>query len=414
VRYGVKRHSVSIRNWSLPEMKNTLSALIALILLIACTPAPTGMPLPMPTVPTVATPTLVVAPTASPLAITNTPTQNPTTTPTRIPSTPTITSTPRPPTLRELASKRNFNIGVFFGGYGFSEYVKQLRDIQSGEFNLAMMYLGMELTQPKRGEFNFDFRDYDMPYATKSDMKILGHPLIWYNGVPVWLKSGKFSRNELIDIMITHITTVMNHYKGRMNAWIVVNEAYVKPSADIFYSTIGPEYVEIAFQVARETDPSAILIYNEFDNDTSNGRFTQHTRDIVQKLKSKNLVDAVGLQMHLQGTNPPDKQDVIATMRSYGLPVYVTEFDVNMKDVSGTQTERFALQARIYKDMLEACLESRVCNDFIVFGIVDKLSVYERDSNLFGYSVNADPTPFDDNFQPKPAYFAMRDALSGK
>ena len=87
--------------------------------------------------------------------------------------------------------------------------------------------------------------------------------------------------------------------------------------------------------------------------------------------------------MHLQGSNPPDKQDVISTMKSYDIPVYVTEFDVNMKDVGGTQEDRFSQQAIIYKNMLEAALELEACKDFLIFGLVDKLSVWENLPNLW-------------------------------
>ena len=327
--------------------------------------------------------------------------------------TPTITVTPHPPTLRELASARDFNIGVLFGGYGFRDYYRKLINIQTSEFNLALLYLDMTLTQPEQGKFDFGAKDNDIPFAIDANMKIVGHPLVWFDAVPDWVKAGKFTKDDLIDIMVSHITTMMTRYKGKVKAWVVVNEAYVSPKDDIFYNKIGPEYVEIAFEAARKADPSAILIYNEFDNHTPSGKYYQHTLEIIQTLKSKNLVDAVGLQMHLQGDEPPDKQDVIKAMQSYGLPIYVTEFDVNMRNVSGTQEERFAQQAKIYQEMLAACLESGVCHDFIIFGIVDKFSVWEK-LQLWASSPNADPTPFDDNFRPKPAYYSMLEALSGK
>jgi endo-1,4-beta-xylanase len=100
------------------------------------------------------------------------------------------------------------------------------------------------------------------------------------------------------------------------------------------------------------------------------------------------LIDGVGLQMHLDGSAPPAKEAVIATMRSYALPVYVTEFDVNMTHVGGTQSDTDALQASVYRDMLEACLESGVCKSFTVWGIGDKYSWPQAYQSL----PNADPT----------------------
>jgi len=194
-----------------------------------------------------------------------------------------------------------------------------------------------------------------------------------------------------------------------------VNEAYIE--GDIFRRVIGDDYVDIAFQTARETDPSAILIYNDFNNHSPVGNYpdgerTQLSRYIVQRLKDKGLVDGIGIQMHLDGLRPPNKEEVIATMQSYGLPVYVSEFDVNLRRTKGSQEQRFELQAEIYKNMLEACLESTVCNHFVVFQTVDKYSVWETMPTLPFYSTSADPTPFDDDLRPKLAYFAMWNVLS--
>lgn len=353
-------------------------------------------------------PALTHVPSLTPsLTVTNTPIPNLTATNTSVPS-PTATKALK--YLRDFAEKIGFNIGVFLQGYGPLESYEPFTKIKEQEFNLGMVYLDMKFTQPKQNEFIFHFPDIDTSFAIKNNMKSLGHPLIWYDAVPDWVKNGNFSRNELISIMVDHITMIMEHYKGKMDAWVVVNEAYVQPTHDIFYQKIGPEYVEIAFQTARKVDPSTILIYNGYENHFSNGVYTKQTKEIVKRLKLKKLIDAVGLQMHLQGDKPPSKEDVINTMISYEIPVYVTEFDVNMKNVKGTQEERFSKQAQIYKDMLEAALDSGVCKDFIIFGVVDKLSVWE-DLPWLQPSPNADPLLWDDNLQPKPAYYAMLESL---
>jgi endo-1,4-beta-xylanase len=108
---------------------------------------------------------------------------------------------------------------------------------------------------------------------------------------------------------------------------------------------------------------------------------------------------------------PPDKQDVIETMRSYDLPVYVTEFDVNLKNVAGSQEQRWNFQADVYRAMLEASLESDVCAGFSVFGLKDDISVWETIPTLEGYSKDSDPLPFDNEENPKPSYYAMLDVL---
>jgi GH35 family endo-1,4-beta-xylanase len=112
--------------------------------------------------------------------------------------------------------------------------------------------------------------------------------------------------------------------------------------------------------------------------------------------------------MHIQAVSPPSKDDLIRTMQSYGLPIYVTEIDVDLTGVPGTQKERFDLQAKLYSEALEACLESGVCDSFSFWDIGDHTSWLV----VYGNKPNADATIFDKNFKPKPAYFALLEVLS--
>jgi len=147
------------------------------------------------------------------------------------------------------------------------------------------------------------------------------------------------------------------------------------------------------------------LLYNDEYNHTSNGEYTALTAENVKRLYGEGLLDGVGLEMHLDANDPPDKQDVVDTMKSYGVPVHVTEIDVNLAGVPGTQAERLALQADIYGDMLSACFESGKCQSFSVWGFGDKYSWLEW------YYADADPTLFDDALQKKPAYSTLLEIL---
>lgn len=341
-------------------------------------------------------------------------------TPTAI-STTEATKTPEAGTnygeLRKAADRIGFNMGVWLGHYGFPESYNDLIKIQTSEFNLGALNPNRGLVEAKQGNYNFVSLDKDVDAAIKANMKLYANSLIYGanpNKVPEWFYKGNLTPDQQMNAMKDWITTIMTRYKGKVKAWNVVNE-YDTPYGlkDVYLHSIGEKYLEEAYKTARVADPSAILLYNDGDNHSAKGigllnnqRYTLN-KNVVDRLKSQNLIDGLGMQMHLRGTNPIDKQDLINTMKSYGLPIYITEMDVNMHGVQGTEEERRALQAKIYADVLSAAIESGVCKDFILVGTSDKYSK-ERVS---GGNADAEPLVFDDGFKPKPAFFAMLEVL---
>lgn len=327
---------------------------------------------------------------------------------------PEVTPAPEkePKTLRDAADKLGMKIGVMVGGYGSPDDYRKLTEIQRREFNLGYVLAGWNLMEPQRGSINYSPLQGDLNLALQSGMETFLGPLVYGDGVPKWIKEGNFSKEELLGLMNGRIKDVMERGKGKVGAYKVVNEAYT--SGDVFRRVIGDDYVLKAFETARKTDDKAKLVYNDFDNHTTSGPRSsrvEHTMKIVDKLRSEGLIDMVGLEMIIPYTQTPTKESVIKAMQGYGLPVIVTEFGVNLKDLKGTQEERFAMQADVYRDMLSAAIESGVCTDFIVFQIVDRLATWDKSKEIPGASPANDPTPFDDNFQPKPAYGAMLDIL---
>jgi endo-1,4-beta-xylanase len=165
----------------------------------------------------------------------------------------------------------------------------------------------------------------------------------------------------------------------------------------------------MAFKAARAADPSAKLIYNDTENQRSDGLTTALTQQIVKRLHSEGLIDMVGLQMHLDASYYATAQDVINTMRSYGVPVAITEFDIDLNTVKGTQASRLALQAKIASETIQACRQSKVCKEITFWGIEDDYSWLRE---AVSGEKNAAPTMFDNNRNPKPFYYAVRKALS--
>jgi len=271
--------------------------------------------------------------------------------------------------------------------------------------------------RPSPSSYNFQQMDQVVSFAQTNHMAIQAHHLVWgeEKWLPDWLKNGHYSKQQLLTIIQQHISTVGGRYKGRIAEWSVVNEAFSRSQHvyglhDWWTDHIGDQsYIDDAFVWAHQADPQAKLILNDFGNESidpiSNAMY-----DYIKAAKARGVpIDGIGMQMHLDGTHPPRKSDVIANMRRFaaiGVQTYVTEFDVNMNDVQGTENYKRQLEADIYYNMVRACIESNACHSFSILGITDKETWY----NYLNIR-NAEPLPFDRLYKPKPAYYSLRLAL---
>lgn len=337
---------------------------------------------------------------------------------------PSLLSAPkRSAGLRDLADQRGLEFGSLGSPYRFGD--AKYAELLASNYNLILsedFHWGFGL-RPDAQHYNFSAGEQIVAFARRYNMRVQAHHLVWgfQYALPKWLLNGNYTREQLLQLIHDHITTVVGHFRGRVHEWTVVNEPLTN---DQFWGPrIGQEYIEMAFRWAREADPNATLILNQDGDEDRRNPFTQRISDglynLARDLKQKGVpIDGIGMQMHLSINDPPKKQDVIENMRRFGqlgIKVYVTELDVNLYGASGTTEEKYARQAQVYRDMFEACLESGVCQSFIMFGFRDADSWLvdpnvQRDLGLHGEA----PLIFDNNYNPKPAYFAIRDVLTSK
>ena len=318
------------------------------------------------------------------------------------------------PGLAELAAQRNLTIGTEFLVDRASD--TRYCQIMKHDFGVAVL---SDFSSPGiwlgPGQYDFSALDRAVDYASQHGWRIRASHLIWGDPdyLPAWLKNSNYSQDEYIQIMEQYIRDIVGRYKDRVQEWSIANEATIRswtPGMDFWNDRIGPEYIALAFQTARQADPNGVLIFNDVNNqssqDTGSSGVVNKMYATVKQLKSQGVpIDVVGMQMHLlqpfETSVPPQKADVIATMQKFaalGVRIYITEFDVYMVRLPGTQAEKLNIETKIYHDMMEACLESGVCDSFSTWGISEK-------------DPNAASLMFDVNFDPKPAYFAVRDAL---
>jgi endo-1,4-beta-xylanase len=271
----------------------------------------------------------------------------------------------------------------------------------------------LDALRPSRDLYDFHDADAIVNFAEANDMQVRGHTLVWHVARPNWLEEEIFSRDELIAILREHITMVVEHYRGRVAAWDVVNEAVDDDGTlrdSIWLRGIGPEYIEMAFRWAHEADPQAELFYNDYGGEGL-GRKSDAIYGLVRHLRERNVpIHGVGLQMHVSVMKHPDPQDVsenMARLANLGLKVDITEMDVQLQDGAGTMEEKLATQAHIYSDMASVCRRSGACKRFITWGFTDRYSWIRK-------SINEQDMPllFDESYRPKPAYQAVKEALA--
>jgi endo-1,4-beta-xylanase len=240
---------------------------------------------------------------------------------------------------------------------------------------------------------------------------VRGHTLVWHNQLPAWLTQGSFSNAELRDLLRQHVSQVVRRYRGRISEWDVVNEAFNEDGTlrdTPWLRALGPDYLAQVFRWAHRADPSAKLYINDYNVESINPKSTA-LYNLVRDLRSQGVpVDGVGLQAHLslQYPFPGDLSQNIRRFAAMGVDVAITEADVRMP--LPVTAQQLAEQADYYAQLMQSCLGERRCVSLTVWGFTDAYSWVPG-----WFPGEGAATPLDENYQPKPAYDALRDVLSG-
>lgn len=322
-------------------------------------------------------------------------------------------------TLRQAADQRGIRTGAAVDPSHFSEtaYATTLSREYSQAQPENVMKFG--LIHPGVNTYDFSAADAIVAFAQANNMSVRGHTLVWYNQNPTWLTSGNYTSAQLFTILQSHIATVVGHYAGQVYAWDVVNEAFNDDGtmrSTIWYDSpgiglTGTAYIEQALRWAHAADPQALLFYNDYGAEASNTK-SDAIYKMAQDFKSRGVpLHGIGLQMHLT-TNPgsiSSMQANIQRLTALGLQVQITELDVRLPaDSSGiASAASLATEAQIYHDIVALCLGFPLCTAVQTWGFTDKYSWIPGTYPGFGAGL-----PFDANYQPKPAYASIQNALA--
>jgi GH35 family endo-1,4-beta-xylanase len=285
-------------------------------------------------------------------------------------------------------------------------------------------------TRGEDQDFYFVPADLMVNYATVHEQAIDGYFLVWDVELPEWVgqladTQGAAGLGAMLD---KHIETIVSRYKGRVNRWIVANEAFLGPdengtnSADyaesVWYTTLGADFIARAFRTADKFDPDATLIYNETSAEAE-GPKSDFMYARMQALKAAGVpIDAVGFQFHIDAQSPPDMASVKRNLQRFGalgLDVLITELDVNLSTLAGTHEQRLAAQAQLFAAVIETCLAVPQCKTITTFGFSDKHGWDELGPAVCKQSGStqlcSEPLLMDREYAPKPAWQSVRSVL---
>jgi endo-1,4-beta-xylanase len=336
----------------------------------------------------------------------------------------TGTVTPPPPpaqTLRTLAAAKGRYFGVALDA-AFFRQTATYDSLIAREFNMVVAGNVMKwepLLRNGRNAYRWANPDYLVSFAQARGMKARGHTLAWHQQNPTWLTAGNFAADTLRKLLRDHVDSVVGHYRGKIHAWDVVNEALndgtgsLRTAGSPWAPALGVEYLDIAFRQARAADPTALLFYNDYSLEFP-GAKQDSAFALIQGMKARGVpIDGIGFQAHFQinenGTGVPSQQSLVATFTRFaalGLKVELTELDIRVRN-SATAAE-LAAQAKGYGDVVAACLAVAACDAIVVWGVNDAESWIM--STFPGYGR---PLLFDDAFNRKDTYTAVRNALGG-
>jgi endo-1,4-beta-xylanase len=232
------------------------------------------------------------------------------------------------------------------------------------------------------------------------------------------------------------ITGIVTKYKDVVFAWDVVNEPMADGNSGVRYSAtddqvseggifywqdyLGRDYAVKAFEYAHAADPDALLFINDYNLEYNPAKldsllaFVQEVQAKLDANGNGTRIDGIGTQMHTSYMAYAGIAPMFEKLAATGLLVKVSELEVKLntgKNTGYVLTDHDQdFQGAMYEYIMDCYLKyvpAQQRYGFTVWGINDGESwVNEPLKGLYYY-----PLLFDDQFEKKPAYYALMKAL---
>jgi len=282
--------------------------------------------------------------------------------------------------------------------------------------------------------YSWDTADRMVNAAIASNIKIVGHTLLWHQQNAAWMNNmATADSTTALNAMKTYITDVVSHFQGKIYSWDVLNEVFPDNASDDWkgamrktgsepnpwYVAIGSDFVYEGFLAARQADSNAILYYNDYNLDLT-GKATM-VRDMVRDVNqryaaafpsaNRKLIEGIGMQSHHNTTVTASAiRNTLNLFRPLGVKISISELDVlgqsygafssvgggsNKHGSSTVNAQGLADQAKLYGEYMALFVENA--------DIIERVSLWGVTDNQSWRSAGL-PLLFDPNGKAKAAY----------
>lgn len=154
-----------------------------------------------------------------------------------------------------------------------------------------------------------------------------GHPLCWHTVCADWLM--KYPTDVILQKQLARIRRDVADFKGLIDMWDVINEVVIMPVFDKYDNAVTRickqlgrvKTVREVFTAARDTNPDATLLINDFN-------LSQSYQILIDGCLNAGVpIDEIGLQTHQhQGYMGKEKLlEVLERFEVFGKPLHFTE-----------------------------------------------------------------------------------------
>jgi GH35 family endo-1,4-beta-xylanase len=321
----------------------------------------------------------------------------------------------QPPGLRDAAARANRLLGTAVDANALRNDATYA-DLLAREFDYATPENATKwgFLAPTPTTYAWADADAIVAFAEAHSQRVKGHVLVWHKQAPAWVNDA-MTADELQAALQNHIETTLAHFRGRIRAWDVVNEAIDTSTASgftesIFWQKLGPSYIENAFRWARAADPEVLLYYNDFAIERLGNR-SDRVYALLEDLLGRGVpIDGIGFQSHSSTLRYASEASFRANVRRFaalGLAVNISELDVRTVQVPGDQATRWQAERVVFQQFVGVCATEPGCDAVTLWGFADQYSWINQET------VPDDPLVFDRAYGKKPAYDGVLAGLGG-